>query len=270
MTFDRPDPGRLAGGAFSDAQGPLGAEPSAIRLDHLSKSFGARKVLDDVSLQIARSRAFCLLGRSGTGKSVLLRHIIGLVKPDDGAVFVNGRDLTALGRRALSDVRKRIGFLFQNAALFDSMTVGENVAFPLRRHTCDSDDQIRERAKRKLASVGLEREYEKMPADLSGGMQKRAGLARALALDPDILLVDEPSAGLDPITSAEIDHLLVEQKRAGATLVVVTHNIPSARVVGDEFAMLDGGHLIARGTLDDLDASREPLVQAFMRSEGGG
>ena len=242
----------------------------AIKLDHVSKSFGDRKVLDDVTFEIAKAKAFVLLGRSGTGKSVTLKHIIGLVQPDKGQVMVDGRDITKLDRRALSDVRKHMGFLFQNAALFDSMTVGDNVAFPLRRHTDLPDREIRDRAKQKLADVGLEQEYDKMPADLSGGMKKRAALARAMALEPSILLVDEPSAGLDPITTAEIDDLLVQRKRSGTTIVVVTHNIPSARAIGDELAMLHEGRIIQQGTVDDLDRSDDPLVQAFMRSEGGG
>jgi phospholipid/cholesterol/gamma-HCH transport system ATP-binding protein len=248
---------------------PADGEP-AVRLDHVSKRFGPLTVLDDVSFEIAPGKAFCLLGRSGTGKSVTLRHIIGLVKPDRGKIFVAGRDITALRGREIGEVRKHMGFLFQNSALFDSMTVGENVAFPMRRHTDWPDSKIREQAQQKLAAVGLEKEFDKMPGDLSGGMKKRAGLARAMALDPAILLVDEPSAGLDPITSAEIDELLVEAKRAGTTLAVVTHNIPSARVIGDDFGVLHEGRLLARGTLQELDASDEPLVQAFMRSQGGG
>jgi phospholipid/cholesterol/gamma-HCH transport system ATP-binding protein len=196
----------------------------ALRLDHVSKTFGTRRVLDDVSFAVARSQAFCLLGRSGTGKSVTLRHIIGLITPDTGHVFVEGRDLSALARRELSETRKGIGFLFQGAALFDSMTVGENVAFPLRRHTRLREQEILQRARARLADVGLDREFDKMPAELSGGMQKRVGLARAMALDPSILLVDEPSAGLDPMTTREIDDLLLQRRRTGTTLVVVTHN----------------------------------------------
>ncbi|PYR00502.1 MAG: ABC transporter ATP-binding protein [Acidobacteria bacterium] len=241
-----------------------------VRLDHVSKSFGTHRVLDDVTLDIPKGTAFVLLGRSGTGKSVALRHIIGLMRPDAGRILIEGRDIGPLDARGLTEVRKHIGFLFQNAALFDSMTVGENAAFPLRRHTRLSDHEIRDRAQQKLADVGLEREFDKMPADLSGGMKKRAALARAMALDPGILLVDEPSAGLDPITSREIDELLVERKRAGTTLVVVTHNIPSARAIGDELALLHDGRLVARGTASELDRDREPLVQAFMRSQGGG
>ena len=236
----------------------------------MSKRFGALTVLDDVSFDIAPGTAFCLLGRSGTGKSVTLRHIVGLVQPDRGRVFVEDRDITALRGRELGGVRTHMGFLFQNAALFDSMSVGDNVAFPMRRHTTLSDRDIRERARKKLADVGLDAAFDQMPAELSGGMKKRAGLARAMALDPPILLVDEPSAGLDPITAQEIDELLVETKRGGTTLVVVTHNIPSARVIGDDFAVLHDGRMLVHGTLAELDASREPLVQAFMRSQGGG
>jgi phospholipid/cholesterol/gamma-HCH transport system ATP-binding protein len=248
----------------------IAPDQAAVRLDHVSKAFGPLKVLDDVSFEISKGQAFCLLGRSGTGKSVTLRHIIGLVLPDRGRVFVEGRDITTLKARELADVRKHMGFLFQNAALFDSMTVGDNVAFPMRRHTDWLDGDIRDRAQKKLADVGLANDYDKMPGDLSGGMKKRAGLARAMALDPTILLVDEPSAGLDPITAAEIDDLLVETKRGGTTLIVVTHNIPSARVIGDEFALLHEGRMVARGSLQALDASEDPLVQAFMRSQGGG
>jgi phospholipid/cholesterol/gamma-HCH transport system ATP-binding protein len=243
---------------------------TAVRFEHVSKRFGTLAVLDQVSFEIPQGTAFCLLGRSGTGKSVTLRHIIGLVQPDSGKVFVEEQDIGALSRRSLGEVRTHLGFLFQNAALFDSMSVGDNVAFPMRRHTKWSDRDIRDRAAKKLADVGLEAAYDKMPADLSGGMKKRAGLARAMALDPPILLVDEPSAGLDPMTAKEIDDLLVETKRGGTTLVVVTHNIPSARVIGDDFAVLHEGRMLVHGTLPELDASEEPLVQAFMRSQGGG
>jgi phospholipid/cholesterol/gamma-HCH transport system ATP-binding protein len=243
---------------------------NAVRFDHVSKAFGARTVLDDISFEIPKGQAFCLLGRSGTGKSVALRHIIGLVRADSGSVFVEDRDITTLRGRELADVRKHMGVLFQNAALFDSMSVGDNVSFPMHRHTDWSDTDIRERAMAKLSDVGLAEDFNTMPGDLSGGMKKRAGLARAMALDPSILLVDEPSAGLDPITSREIDELLVKTKQGGTTLVVVTHNIPSARAIGDRFAVLDQGCMLASGTIEALDASEEPLVQAFMRAQGGG
>src|SRR6187200_2677398 len=182
---------------------------NAVRFDHVFKAFGPLKVLDDISFEIPAGRAFCLLGRSGTGKSVTLRHIVGLVQPDSGKVCVEEQDIAALAARELAGVRKHMGFLFQNAALFDSMSVGDNVAFPMRRHTNWSRRDIRDRAMSKLADDGLEEDFDTMPGDLSGGMKKRAGLARAMALDPPILLVDEPSAGLDPIAAGEIDDLLV-------------------------------------------------------------
>jgi phospholipid/cholesterol/gamma-HCH transport system ATP-binding protein len=243
----------------------------AIRFDRVTKAFGEHRVLDDVTFEIPRSTAFCLLGRSGSGKSVTLKQIIGLLQPDAGRVLIDGEDVTGLDSRGLSRVRQRMGFLFQHAALFDSLTVGENVAFPLRRHRAHlSEREVRRIASEKLGKVGLADVYDRMPAALSGGMRKRAGLARAIALDPPVLLVDEPSAGLDPLTTLEIDELRLELKRAGTTLLVVTHNIPSARVIADELALLDQGRILARGTVAELDRSEHPLVQAFMRSEGVG
>ena len=244
----------------------------AVELRHVTKSFdGARPVLDDVSLVVQQSSSVCILGRSGTGKSVALKHIIGLMKPDAGQVLVEGEDITGMSSRELMRVRRRIGFLFQNAALFDSISVGDNVAFPLRRHSNMTDVQARARVEELLSAVGLERDYRKMPADLSGGMRKRAGLSRALALGPAILLVDEPSAGLDPITAAGIDELLVGLKtQSGTTLIVVTHDIPGARAIADEIVVLHEGRIHARGTADELDRSQEPLVRAFMRSAGTG
>jgi len=243
---------------------------AVIRLEGVSKAFNGHKVLDDVSIAVREGTAFCLLGRSGTGKSVTLKHIIGLMKPDSGQVLVHDRVVNELEGQELAEVRRSMGFLFQNAALFDSITVGENVAFPLRRHTDWSDAKIREVATAKLADVGLEENYGTMPGDLSGGMRKRAGLARAIALDPDILLVDEPSAGLDPITAGEIDALLIELKKKGATLVVVTHSMPSARRVADQLAILHDGRVAARGTAAELDRSDDDLVRAFMGSRAAG
>lgn len=247
----------------------MAVETPAIELRHVTKSFGARRVLDDVCLSVSTGRSVCVLGRSGTGKSVALKHIVGLISPDTGSVLIEGEDITRLSGRELSRVRRRIGFLFQNAALFDSIRVGENVEFPLRRHTKLLDEEVRSRARELLAQVGLDREYDKMPGDLSGGMRKRAGLARALALEPAILLADEPSAGLDPVTAREIDELLVELKvRSTTTLVVVTHNISSARTIGDELVFLHEGRVIARGGPEALDRSDVPLVRQFMMSEG--
>jgi phospholipid/cholesterol/gamma-HCH transport system ATP-binding protein len=244
---------------------------SAVRLEHVSKAFGDKRVLDDVSFEVPKGGAFCILGRSGTGKSVTLKHIVGLLKPDRGAVFVQGVDVTKLGRPELATLRRSLGFVFQSAALFDSISVGENVAFPLRRHTRLSDAEIRDRAREKLAAVGLEREYDRMPASLSGGMRKRAALARAMALDPPILLVDEPSAGLDPLTADEIDALLAGlNRRERRTLVVVTHNMPSVRKIADEVVLLHEGRIAARGSVPELERSEDPLVRAFIHSASAG
>jgi phospholipid/cholesterol/gamma-HCH transport system ATP-binding protein len=242
----------------------------AVELQHVTKRYGSRAVLDDVSFGVPKGSALVILGRSGTGKSVTLRHIVGLVRPDRGSVMVDGADISTLRGKQLTGARRRIGFLFQNAALFDSISVGENVAFPLRRHTSLPDRDIRERARSKLAQVGLEADFNRMPAALSGGMRKRAGLARAIALDPPLLLVDEPSSGLDPITADEIDDLLLSLKKAGTTLVVVTHNIASARKLADRLLMLDGGHIVAEGTLADFQRSTHPLVRAFITSDNAG
>ena len=247
------------------------ASEPAVRLDRVSKAFGTRRVLDDVSFEVSAGSGFVILGRSGTGKSVTLRHIVRLMSPDRGRVFVGADEISGLSGAELSRVRRTIGFLFQNAALFDSISVGENVAFPLRRHTQLSDPEVRERATAKLEAVGLGSEYDKMPAALSGGMRKRAGLARALALDPPILLVDEPSAGLDPITADEIDELLLGLKeRGGTTLIVVTHDLASARRLGDTLLMLHEGRIVAHGTSADLDRSSDPLVRSFMSSQHSG
>jgi phospholipid/cholesterol/gamma-HCH transport system ATP-binding protein len=242
-----------------------------VRLERVTKAFGARTVLDDLSFEVPAGSGFVILGRSGTGKSVTLRHIVGLVKPDRGRVMVGGDDVTSASAVELERVRQRIGFLFQNAALFDSISVAENVAFPMRRHTAMKEREIRDRVEEKLSAVGLAGEGEKMPAALSGGMRKRAGLARALALDPPLVLVDEPSAGLDPITADEIDALLLGLKeQGGTTLVIVTHSIPSARRLGDELVLLHEGRIVARGTPGEFDRSPHPLVQAFMGSKHSG
>jgi len=240
-----------------------------IRFDHVTKIFGNVRVLDDVSFDVLRGQAFCILGRSGAGKSVTLRQMIGLMPPDSGRIFVQGENVGELDSEGLNRIRKQVGFLFQYSALFDSISVEENVAFPLRRHTRLSPTEIHAKVGDLLGQVGLERHRDKMPSEISGGMRKRVGLARAMALDPSILLVDEPSSGLDPITSQEIDELLLGLRRRGTTIVVVTHNIPSARRIGDRLAFLHEGRILDSGTPEHLENSRQELVQRFMSVEGG-
>jgi phospholipid/cholesterol/gamma-HCH transport system ATP-binding protein len=224
----------------------------AVELRHVTKAFGAHTVLDDVSFRVEPGRSLCILGRSGTGKSVTLKHIVGLMRPDGGSVLIDGEDITRLAGRELYRVRKRIGFLFQHAALFDSISVGENVAFPLRRHTRQPDSEIRARALDLLASVGLGSEYDKMPADLSGGMRKRAGLARALALQPAILLADEPSAGLDPRQRERVWDFVLGLAGGGANVIFSTHNIQEAERYGGRLLVLADGERLFDGTARQL------------------
>lgn len=239
----------------------------AIRFDEVTKGFDGRPVLDRVSFDVPRGQACCVMGRSGSGKSVTLKLLLGLLKPDQGKVYVNAVEIQALESAGLVEVRKTIGFLFQYSALFDSLSVADNVAFPLRRHTRMSETEIAERVRERLAAVGLEGELEKMPLDLSGGMRKRVGLARALALEPTILLVDEPSSGLDPITTREIDQLLTDLKTSGkTTMVVVTHDVASARRISDKVVLLHEGHILAQGTIAELDQNPNEVVQQFMMS----
>ena len=251
-----------------------GAEPEeergAVEFHRVSKKFGEHVVLEEVSFQVERGTAFCLLGKSGVGKSVTLKLTMGLLAPDSGDVVVRGERVHQLDPETLSALRRRMGFLFQQAALFDSVSVGENVAFPLRRGGVP-EAEIRPRAEQKLGQVGLKGRYDSMPSELSGGMKKRAGLARALAMEPEVLLVDEPSAGLDPITSAEIDELLLRLKAGdGTTMMIVTHNIPSARRIGDRLAFLEGGRIKTEGSVEDLERSDDELVRRFMQSASGG
>ena len=241
----------------------------AIRLRGLTKSFGEQKVLDRIDLEVARGETMTVLGRSGTGKSVMLKLIIGLQKPDGGGIELNGEEITSLTLEDLNRVRKTVGFLFQGAALYDSMNVEENVAFPLRRHTEMDDDERQTRVRELLSRVGMEEDARKMPSDISGGMKKRVGLARALALDPQIMLLDEPTAGLDPITAGEINALIREiQREREVSSVVVTHDMRSLQTVADRVAVLNEGSIVIEGTLEDLKQSNDPFVSKFMRESG--
>jgi len=245
-------------------------ETTAVSFHEVSKSFDDHQVLNNVTFDVAQGEICCILGRSGTGKSVTLRLLMGLIKPDSGRIFMNHLEIQNLDSAQLVTVRKSVGFLFQYSALFDSMTVGDNVAFPLRRHTTLTEKQIQSVVREKLASVGLEGDIHQMPLELSGGMRKRAGLARALALNPEILLVDEPSSGLDPITAGEIDALLLDLKSRGSTsMVVVTHNMTSARHIGDHLIVLKAGQIAAQGTVSEMDKSEIDVVRQFMSATGG-
>jgi phospholipid/cholesterol/gamma-HCH transport system ATP-binding protein len=244
---------------------PKTSSTPPIQVQSLSKSFGEQTVLNGISLEVAQGETLAVLGRSGTGKSVLLKLIIGLHQPDAGSIRVHGEEVTNLSLKELNEVRKKVGFLFQQAALYDSLTVEENVAFPLRRHTRMSDDERIERVRELLRSVGMDQDGHKLPAQLSGGMQKRVGLARALALEPDILLFDEPTAGLDPITAAETDALILRlQKERHMASVVVTHDIRGARAVSDRLALMRDGEILIEGTFEDLQKSRDPFVMQFL------
>jgi phospholipid/cholesterol/gamma-HCH transport system ATP-binding protein len=238
----------------------------AVEFRHASKSFGTRKVLDDVSFQIPQGQALCILGRSGTGKSVTLKLMIGLLKPDQGQVCIQSEDISQFDPDNLSRVRRHIGFLFQSAALFDSFTVGDNLSLPLRRlDKSKSEEQIEIAICQALKSVGLDKERYKMPNYLSGGMKKRAGLARALVLNPQLLLVDEPSSGLDRITASEIDDLLLKVKQeSDTTLVIVTHDVRGARRIADHIAVLDQGRLVGFGTAAELENSDNDVVRQLV------
>ncbi|OEU60088.1 MAG: ABC transporter ATP-binding protein [Desulfobacterales bacterium C00003104] len=239
---------------------------SVIELVDVCKSFKGQKVLDGVNLSVDSGRITVIIGRSGGGKSVLLKHIIGLLKPDKGQILIDGTDIAKLNDRQLNDVRKVFGMLFQNAALFDSMSVGENVAFPLKEHTSIKPNLISEIVEQKLRQVGLTNVSHKMPSELSGGMRKRVGLARAIVLDPKIILFDEPTTGLDPIMADAIDALISEtQGQTGATYVIISHDIKATFKVAHKIAMLYNGKIIETGTPDQLRSSDNSVVQQFIK-----
>ncbi|MHC4948460.1 MAG: ABC transporter ATP-binding protein [Planctomycetota bacterium] len=255
-----------------------------IEVEDLVKRFGDQTVLDGVTLDVRPGETMVIMGGSGSGKSTILRHMIGSLVPDSGAVRIFGQDLAALDDEGLNRVRKRFGILFQSGALFNSMSIAENVALPLTEHTTLDQNIIDIQVKMKLEMVGLREHAAKYPAQISGGMKKRAGLARALALDPQILFYDEPSAGLDPVTSAEIDRLIKDlTQKIGVTSVVVTHEMDSAFTIADRMAMLDKGRMLMVGTraeyerlrdhpadrVDELD-EREQLIRQFLRGDAEG
>jgi len=235
-----------------------------IQLKNIFKAFGEQKVLNGLDLDVARGETLSVLGQSGTGKSVLLKLIMGLQQPDSGTIRVLGQEIVGLAREQMNDIRKRIGFLFQSAALYDSLTVEQNVAFPLERHSDISAAERKKCVRELLETVEMEKDMEKLPGELSGGMQKRVGLARALALSPEIMLYDEPTAGLDPITASEIEDLVLKlHKERKMTSIVVTHDLPGAKIISDRLALMRDGKILVAGTFQDLQKSKDEFVVKF-------
>jgi phospholipid/cholesterol/gamma-HCH transport system ATP-binding protein len=242
-----------------------------IRIHGLKKRLGKKQVLDGVDLDIASGETVVVMGRSGTGKSVLLKHIIGLMTPDAGSIEVEGQEIVGMRERELDGVRRRFGMLFQGAALFDSLTVGENVGLGLREHQRLDDAEVRQRVAERLEWVGLAGVEAMKPASLSGGMRKRVGLARAIAMDPQYILYDEPTTGLDPIMADAIDQLIRSlQKRLGVTSVVVTHDMTSAYKVADRMAMLHDGKMVFTGTPDETRTTTNLMVRQFVAGSSTG
>ncbi len=242
-----------------------------IDIKGLKKSFGGNIVLDGIDLSIEDGKTTVIIGQTGCGKSVLIKHIIGLLKPDAGQIVVSGVDVTQLRHKEFSAMLKSFGVLFQSAALFDSMTVGENVAFPLIEHTGLPDSKIMEIVSEKLAIVGLKGVEHLYPAELSGGMKKRVGLARAIALDPKVLIFDEPTTGLDPVMSDTIDNLIMNtQRRLGVTSIVISHDIAGTFKIAHWIAMLYKGKVVLYGSPDDFRNTKDPIVRQFLerRAEG--
>ncbi|RJQ16668.1 MAG: ABC transporter ATP-binding protein [Nitrospiraceae bacterium] len=242
-----------------------------IELKGIHKSFEEKAVLRGVDLKVEKGESVVVIGGSGSGKSVLLKHIIGLLKPEEGTVTIDSTDISRLDEDGLNELRKKTGMLFQSAALFDSMNVWENVGFGLKRHTSMTDREIKEIAVQKLKLVGLTGVEGLMPSELSGGMKKRVGLARAIAMEPDILLYDEPTTGLDPIMADAINDLIIKMReKLHVTSVAITHDMRSAYKIADTIAMLYNGVIIARGTTDEIKNTSDPVVRQFIEGRSTG
>ncbi|HKQ57926.1 MAG TPA: ABC transporter ATP-binding protein [Candidatus Eisenbacteria bacterium] len=242
-----------------------------IRVRGLKKRLGSKQVLNGVDLDVTTGETVVVMGRSGSGKSVLLRHIIGLMIPDEGSIEVEDQEIVGIRERELDEVRRRIGMLFQSAALFDSLTVGENVGLAMREHLRLGEDEIQRRVEERLQWVGLSGVEPMKPASLSGGMRKRVGLARALAMDPQYILYDEPTTGLDPIMADAIDQLIrALQKKLGVTSIVVTHDMTSAYKVADRMVMLYEGRIVFSGTPEETRTTKDPIVRQFVEGSSTG
>ena len=242
-----------------------------IEVIDLLKSFNGKKILTGVNLSIEKGKITVIIGRSGEGKSVLLKHIIGLLKPDSGKILIGEEDITKMNEKELDIIRRKFGMLFQGAALFDSMTVGENVGFPLMEHTSMYFEEVKSVVREKLQKVGLSGSEQMMPADLSGGMKKRVGLARAIVMDPEIILFDEPTTGLDPIMADSIATLIQNtQKDLNTTYVVITHDIPLTYKIADSIAMLHEGKIIEKGDVEEIKNSTNPIVRQFIEGKAEG
>ena len=245
--------------------------PIKICVVNLHKSFAEHEVLSGVHLEIRQGESMVVIGGSGTGKTVLIRCIIGLVQPDEGEIYVDGTEITSLNEREMNEIRKRFGMLFQGGALFDSLTVWENVGFGLRQHTRLREEEIRRIVSEKLGLLGLRNIEDLMPAELSGGMKKRVSLARAIAMEPEILLYDEPTTGIDPMMADAINELIIRMReKLNVTSIAITHDMTSAYKIADRIAMLYQGKIIEVGTPEEIKSSRSPIVQQFIqgRSEG--
>ena len=240
-------------------------DSTQIEIIGLKKAFGEKEVLKGINIKLHKGENLIILGKSGTGKSILIKCIVGLIKPDDGIIRVFNSDISGIKLKALNEIRKKIGFLFQSAALYDSMSVYNNLLFPLKRiHKELQDDELRSRAEKVLTDVGLIDAIDKMPSELSGGMRKRIGLARTLIVSPEIILYDEPTTGLDPVTSKEISDLInVVKNEYNASSIIITHDMECAKITGDRIAMIKDGEIYVEGTYSDLEHKDDPFIKSF-------
>ncbi|MBC7543678.1 MAG: ABC transporter ATP-binding protein [Candidatus Sericytochromatia bacterium] len=246
-------------------------EDPVVEFRNVNKSFGSQHVLKNVSCKIVRGKTTVIIGPSGTGKSVFIKLLVGLLRPDSGSILIDGVDITKLPERDLFTIRKKFGMLFQDGALFDSMTVFDNIAFPIRQHTSLTEEEVSDAVASKLAQVGLPHAHHKLPSELSGGMRKRVGLARAIALEPDIVLFDEPNSGLDPVMSDAIDKLILRmQQELGLTFIVISHDLPGTFQIADYIGMLFKSELIAFGTADEIRHADNPILQQFFARSAEG